>query len=294
MQTEILSKTELSKAINCLKEGDPIVFPTETVYGLGAPIFNQSAVKKVFRIKKRPMDNPLIAHIGHLEEAWKLSHHLSGKFSLLATNFWPGPLTIVLPKAPKVPDLVSAGHPTIAIRMPSHPIALELIKTFGDPLVAPSANLSGRPSPTRVEDVLEDLDGAVRYIVDGGECVVGIESTVISLIDDEPVLLRPGKITKEAIEWVLKESIREASHSDPVLSPGMKHRHYAPKAKIRLVYAKEELNGPYMVPTQKNLYHDLRNADRNGVTEIQIFMTQAVQEDPALMNRLLRAAGKIV
>jgi L-threonylcarbamoyladenylate synthase len=294
MDTEILKNCDLSLAIACLKNGEPVVFPTETVYGLGAPIFSEDTVKRVFEIKGRPLDNPLIAHIASLEEARCLSDHLDPVFYTLAEHFWPGPLTIVVQRKAEVPALVSAGQPTIAIRMPLHPIARNLIKGVGQPLVAPSANLSGRPSPTRLIDVLEDLQGKVKYVIDGGDCELGIESTVISLFHSQPTLLRPGQITREALEDILGRKVAHPQVSGPIFSPGMKYRHYAPKAQVRLVYQKEELRGPYIQPDARSLYAQLREADRSGAIEIQIYCDQAMQKDEALMNRLLRAAGQIV
>lgn len=292
METEILKPFDLALAIACLKNGEPVVFPTETVYGLGAPLFNEKAVLQIFAIKGRPLDNPLIAHIACLEEARRLSDSLGAAFYTLAEHFWPGPLAIVVKRLATVPSLVSAGHPTIAIRMPSNITARRLIEGVGEPLVAPSANLSGRPSPTRLEDVLEDLGGKVRYAIDGGECDVGIESTVISLFHSKPTLLRPGKITREALEEVLQEKV-VVSTSGPILSPGMKYRHYAPKAPIRLVFKEEELKGPFIQPTAKSFYAELREADRLGYKEIQIYCDSLMQKDEGLMNRLLRAAGQI-
>ncbi len=223
-----------------------------------------------------------------------MSNGLGASFYTLAEHFWPGPLAIVVRRRENVPTLASAGHPTIAIRMPSHLVARRLIEGVGEPLVAPSANISGRPSPTRLEDALEDLDGKVPFAIDGGDCEVGIESTVISLFHEVPILLRPGKITKEQIEEVLGQKIEVAGLSSPNLSPGMKHRHYAPKALIRLVFKKEDLNGSFIQPNAKSFYAQLREADRLGASEIQIYCDPAMQKDEGLMNRLLRAAGQIV
>ena len=294
METQILTDLDLSLAIDCLKSGEPVVFPTETVYGLGAPLFDERAVRRIFEIKGRPLDNPLIAHIASLEEAKRLSDHLPASFYALAERFWPGPLTIVVKRRGEVPSIVSAGHPTIAVRMPLHLSARRLIEGVGGPLVAPSANLSGRPSPTCVRDVMEDLKGKVRYVIEGGDCAVGIESTVISLFHSKPTLLRPGAITKEELEEVLQERIERPSPSGPILSPGMKYRHYAPKAPIRLVFQEEDLKGAFIHPCAKSLYAELRSADRSGAAEIQVYCDSASQKDEALMNRLLRAAGQIV
>lgn len=293
MKTEILQCADLAWAVRSLKEGDPVIFPTETVYGLGAPVFHEDAVKKIFVIKGRPQDNPLIAHIATLEEAALLGEEFSPFFFQLARAFWPGPLSIVVKKRAAVPALVSAGHPTIAIRMPKHPVARALIEAAGEPLVAPSANISGRPSPTCLSDCLEDLDGKVRYAIDGGECEVGIESTVVSLVSPEPVLLRPGHVTKEALEAVLGRPVATRPPNGPILSPGMKYRHYAPKAKVHLVFKKENLRGAHVTPSAQNLYALLREADRQKLAEIQLYCDAAVQRDEALMNRLLRASGQI-
>lgn len=293
MKTKILFKFELSLAIEALKNGDPVIFPTETVYGLGAPIFNEEAVKKVFAIKGRPQDNPLIAHIADLDDAGKIGEGLPPEFLSLAEAFWPGPLSIVVKKKPDVPAIVSAGHPTIAIRMPSHPIARSLIEGVGVPLVAPSANLSGKPSPTQLSDCLEDLEGKVLFAIDGGNCEVGIESTVISLVSEEPTLLRPGSITKEALEDVLGKRVALPPKDGPILSPGMKYRHYAPKAKVHLRFEKKDLQGPYLKPNAKTLYAVLRETDRKNMTEIQFYCDEETQKDLALMNRLLRASGQM-
>lgn len=293
METQILKNFDLSPAIECLKKGQPVVFPTETVYGLGAPLFSEEAVRRLFTIKGRPLDNPLIAHIASLEDAKKISDGLDADFYTLAEAFWPGPLAIVVKRHPDVPALVSAGQPSIAIRMPSHPIARRLIEGVGEPLVAPSANLSGRPSPTRVQDVLEDLNGKIPFVIDGGECEVGIESTVISLFHSVPTLLRPGKISLEMLEEILNRKVALPEPKGPILSPGMKYRHYAPKTPIRLVYKKEDLRGLFFEPTTKNLYAELRKADRLNLSQIEIYCDEIVQKDAALMNRLLRASGQI-
>lgn len=294
MGTRVLNSFELSFAIESLKGGEPVVFPTETVYGLGAPLFNEEAVGRIFAIKKRPLDNPLIAHIASLEEASRLSASLSAGFYTLAKAFWPGPLTIVVKKRPEVPSLVSAGHPTIAIRMPSHAIARRLIEGVGEPLVAPSANLSGKPSPTCLKDALEDVDGKVHFAIDGGECEVGIESTVVSLFHATPTLLRPGIITREMLEKTLGQRVLLPQGLTPNLSPGMKYRHYAPKATLKLIFKKEDLMGPFITPTAKTLYAQMRAADRSGLSTLAIYCDESVQNDEALMNRLLRASGGIV
>ncbi len=291
------------QAVELLKQGEVVAFPTETVYGLGACIFYEEAVQKIFSIKKRPSDNPLIAHIGSLSDVAKLAIDIPDAFYTLSSAFWPGPLTIVLKKHPAVPALVSAGHPTMAIRMPDHPLALRLIQAVGEPLVAPSANLSGRPSPTQASDVKEDLAGRLPLVLDGGECSIGIESTVVSLIDPIPTLLRPGSISQAQLESVLKCPIRLASEKDPACSPGMKHRHYAPRARVQVVLYPERpsTSASYLISSEplfsalvfnrRNFYSRLREADRLGAEEITIYCGPSVQQDAGLMNRILRSAG---
>lgn len=303
METKVVQEEGIAAAVECLKKGEPVVFPTETVYGLGAPIFDLKAVGRIFEIKARPLDNPLIAHVSSMEQARLLSDDLPPLFELLANRFWPGPLALIVKRRKEVPDQVSAGHPTIAIRMPSHPIARKLIEAVAVPLVAPSANLSGKPSPTRVRDVLEDLNGKVSLIIDGGECEVGIESTVLSLYHSVPTILRPGKITQEMLEEAIGMNIALATSSEPVISPGMKYRHYAPKAKIRIVTDSADLQGPFilspvLIPgkqvrplSAKLFYSQLREADRLGVSQIEIFCPPSIRQDAGLMNRLLRAAS---
>ncbi len=303
MKTKILLGDDLSEAVQLLQRGEPVVFPTETVYGLGAPLFLEEAVRKIFSIKGRPSDNPLIAHISQLSQVAELGENIPDFFYLLAEKFWPGPLTLVVKRKETVPSLVSAGQPTLAIRMPAHPIARRLIEEVGSPLVAPSANLSGRPSPTCLRDVLEDLDGKVQLAIDGGPCQLGIESTVLSLYHPVPTLLRPGSITQEMLGAVLQVKIALPAVDGPIFSPGMKYRHYAPRAPVKLIYKPEELTAAFILssvviqgrPTHflsaQTLYAALREADRMGAPEIQIYCDSTVLLDAALMNRLLRASG---
>lgn len=300
MKTQVIPADDLEMAISFLKQGIPIAFPTETVYGLGASVYMPEAIKRVFAIKGRPSDNPLIAHVASIDEAVLLSEDLPASFFQLVDRFWPGPLTLVVKKNSTVPSLISGGLPSVAIRMPSHLVARRLIEAVG-PLAAPSANLSGRPSATTALDVLEDLAGKIPLIIDGGDSAIGIESTVLSLLGDKPVLFRPGMLKKEELEECLGQKIDNASKKSPVLSPGMKYRHYAPEAKIRLVFNAQELKGSYtlsMFPSkgmrllnEKTLYAELRRADRCGVSEIEIDCTGSIQNNTALMNRLIRAAN---
>ncbi len=226
----------VGEAADILREGGLVAFPTETVYGLGAAVFNTDALNCLFRAKKRPSDNPLIVHIHDFSQLASLAADIPPAAGVLARAFWPGPLTIVVKRAPAVPDAVSAGLETVAVRMPAHPLALELIRTTGVPLVAPSANISGRPSPTEAAHVIEDLAGRIDAVIDDGQCLLGIESTVLDLTAPEPTLLRPGGVDLEKIEECLGcPVVKDASNNDaPSPSPGMKYRHYSPGARLIL------------------------------------------------------------
>ncbi len=223
----------IAQAAKLIRAGKLVAFPTETVYGLGANVFDEHAIKEIFRVKGRPQDNPLIVHLHSLTQLHRLVKSVPLKFWLLAEHFMPGPLTILLNKSDLVSMTVTAGLSTVAIRMPSHNVARALLRKASVPIVAPSANLSGRPSPTRAEHVAEDLDGSIAAILDGGACDVGVESTVIDIAKKTPVILRPGAVTKEQLEAVLKTTVR-VSRPQKVrpASPGMKYAHYAPKAEV--------------------------------------------------------------
>ncbi len=227
-------KKSIETAARLILKGKLIAFPTETVYGLGANVYDRKAVRRIFRVKGRPSDNPLIVHIWSLEQLSGLVGSIPVMFWVLANKFMPGPLTVVMRKSKLVPREVAAGLDTVAIRMPDHPVALELLKHAGVPIVAPSANLSGRPSPTAAHHVKEDLDG-IPAILDGGPCRIGIESTVLDLTSKFPTILRPGGVTREELERVLRMRVRVARPTqEKPLSPGMKYRHYSPKAEVIL------------------------------------------------------------
>lgn len=244
MNTEMLcaDASAICRAAKLILSGEVVGFPTETVYGLGANALDGNAVLKIFAAKGRPADNPLIVHISALDEIERL---ISGKLPesarRLADAYWPGPMTLILKKSALIPDAVSAGLDTVGIRMPSHPVARALIRACGCPIAAPSANRSGRPSPTCAQDVFEDMDGRVPMILDGGECDIGLESTVISLSDERARILRPGGITPEMIERVLggvdvdPTALKPLAEGQIARSPGMKYRHYAPKGKLILI-----------------------------------------------------------
>jgi len=304
MSTIVLSPKQLDRAVSLLKMGEPVAIPTETVYGLAAPLFNKEDVKKIFFLKGRPADNPLIAHVSSLDMVERIADTNVPYFRLLSERFWPGPLTLVLQKKEVVSSLVSGGHSTIAVRMPSHKIALSLIAAMEEPLVAPSANISGKPSPTCVAHVLEDFMGRLAAVIDGGECSLGIESTVLSLVHPTPLLLRPGSLTREQLEEVLNLEIELPNEDTPLHSPGMKYRHYAPKAPIRVVSSRMDICGSFVLSRDcipphvhrplnaKTFYAYLREADRLGVDGIWVMLDPISASDDALMNRLLRAAGQ--
>ena len=225
----------IKRAASIIRDGGLVAFPTETVYGLGANAMNQNAVQKIFEAKGRPSDNPCIVHVVSRRMLDDVSVGVDAKAELLIKNFWPGPLTLVLGRKPDVPSSVSAGLSTIAVRMPNNRIALELIQAAGVPIAAPSANSSGRPSPTTASHVLDDLAGRVDLILDGGDTKIGIESTVLDMTSDPPIILRPGWITKEMLRSVIGTVEDSASEEDLRRSPGTRHRHYSPRAKVILV-----------------------------------------------------------
>lgn len=245
MNTEVIqvydTKTNnpaLKKAARLIREGELVAFPTETVYGLGANALNPDAVKKIFVAKGRPGDNPLIVHIAKWEDVNPLVEEVPEKARLLMDAFWPGPLTIILKKSSEIPDEVTAGLGTVGLRMPAHPVARALVTASGRPIAAPSANLSGKPSPTTAHHVLKDMNGRIPLILDGGKAAVGLESTVLDMTEEVPVLLRPGGVTLEMLEKILHRVVVDPAVLKPlrsgqqVRSPGMKYTHYAPKAPV--------------------------------------------------------------
>lgn len=241
MITRILPPTDaaIAEAAALIRAGELVAFPTETVYGLGADGLNREAVAKIFQAKGRPGDNPLILHISALDQiAPLIACELSPIAKKMADAFWPGPLTMIFPKSARVPENVSAGLSTVAIRFPAHPDAQRLIAAAGTPIAAPSANRSGKPSPTTAKHVFEDMDGRIPLILDGGECLVGVESTVVDMTGSVPHILRPGGITAEQIAQVAGASevdsavMRPLAEGEKPRSPGMAHRHYAPNGQL--------------------------------------------------------------
>ncbi|AEC51980.1 sua5 superfamily-related protein [Pyrococcus sp. NA2] len=324
-----IDERKLRIAARLIREGKLVAFPTETVYGLGADALNESAVRRIFEAKGRPADNPLIVHISSFSQVHELAREVPEEAKMLAREFWPGPLAIVLPKSEIVPKVTTGGLDTVAIRMPANKIALKLIELSGRPIAAPSANISGKPSPTSAEHVAEDFYGKIECIVDGGETKIGVESTVIDLTEWPPVLLRPGGLPLEEIERVIGEvRVHPAVYGkkvDVAKAPGMKYRHYAPNAEVIVVEGSREkvgakirelveefkskglkvgvigsadygadeffFLGRSVEEVARNLFKALRYMDRAGV---DIVIAEGVEEKGlglAVMNRLRKASG---
>ncbi len=248
--TEVINATRQEEAgtiqgAKLIQAGELVAFPTETVYGLGADGLNGEAVAKIFAAKGRPADNPLIEHVAKKSDARKLWSRIPKQAQILMDTFWPGPLTLIAPKSDIVPDEVTAGLHTVAVRMPQNKTARALISKSGVPIAAPSANRSGRPSPTTAQHVLDDMDGRIPLIIDGGPCKYGVESTVLSLVG-EPTILRPGAITREMLAAVIGEVSVSACILNPMkdgevaASPGMKYQHYSPNAEVIVVQGSPE------------------------------------------------------
>ena len=245
IDTNNIDKNELKKQAELLKEGKTVIFPTETVYGLGANALDEDAVKKIYEAKGRPSDNPLIVHICDKEEVYNLAKDINDKAKIIMDKFWPGPITIILNKKDVIPYRTSGGLETVAIRMPSHLIAREIIKEAGVPIAAPSANISGRPSPTKGDHVYEEMNGRVSGIVLGDDCNFGLESTVLDVTTDKPMILRPGSITKEDLENIIGEvlvdpSLTKKEDIKKAKAPGMKYTHYSPDADVYIVSGNEQ------------------------------------------------------
>jgi L-threonylcarbamoyladenylate synthase len=332
LQTESLQADDkgFARAAEILRAGGLVGMPTETVYGLAANALDSTAVTKIFAAKGRPADNPLIVHIAKFEQIYDLVKEVPPAAKKLAEVFWPGPMTMVLPKADCIPDTVSAGMPTVAIRFPSHPAAQRLIRESGLPLAAPSANTSGRPSPTTAQHVLHDLGGKIDAVLDGGSCGVGVESTVITLATNPPRLLRPGGITLEQLRSVLGTVDMDDAVLHPLkpgvraASPGMKYKHYSPKADVIILDGNDEQYIRYVnahaapgvmalcydgddaslkVPAicygsrtndsakAHELFDALRSFDERGATTVYARCPAPKGVGLAVYNRLIRAAG---
>lgn len=332
-----LNEDTIEEAAKIIREGGLVAFPTETVYGLGANALDLGAVKKIFQAKGRPQDNPLIVHIWDIKQIETLAHDVPDIAYKFMERFWPGPMTVILPKSSIIPDITSASLPSVGIRMPSNVIARELIKKSGVPIAAPSANISGRPSPTDVERCIEDLDGKVDFILGGEMCQVGVESTVIDCTVTPTCVLRPGGITLEMLREIDGEVyidpavMKKPDKNIKPKAPGMKYRHYAPKAPVKIVcgdlkktiekinemvqnyidenklvgiIATDETKNFYnkglvmslgsrnnMPSISKNLFETLRSFDDKNV---DIILSEAFEEKGigvAIMNRLSKSAG---
>lgn len=239
---------ELKVICNLIKNGELVIFPTETVYGIGANALDKDAVSKIFIAKGRPADNPLIVHIADKRDIEKYVREVTPVEQKLIDTFMPGPFTLILPKKDIIPDIVSGGLDTIGIRMPSNVIARGIISFSGVPVAAPSANVSGKPSGTSIDDIRKELEGKVSAIIDGGETEIGLESTVVKVIHEIPVILRPGKVTdKDIIDAVGiakydNKIFEKVTEEQIVESPGMKYKHYAPETKCKMVYCEDELD----------------------------------------------------
>lgn len=294
----LLTPLDLALVSSFVRNGQLVGIPTETVYGLAADVYQPDAIQKIFTIKGRPADNPLIVHISHLNQLNRLTESPHPLLMRLAEQFWPGPLTLIFFRKPEIDSIVSAGLSTIAVRMPSHPCALQIIDELKTPLAAPSANRSGYPSPTTADHVLSDFDGQISAVVDGGPCLEGIESTVVGFVENQLTLFRPGAIHREAIEDVLHTRLFDPQMKNRPISPGMKYRHYAPRAKVILVedendFPKKIENASSYIPKDlnaQNLYSHLRKADQLGYLEVIILLTDSIRSNEALMNRLTRAS----
>jgi L-threonylcarbamoyladenylate synthase len=229
--------TAIARAADCLRRGGLVAFPTETVYGLGVHALDPEAVRRLFAAKGRPANDPLIVHVDSVDRIHDLVLHVPETAVSLAARFWPGPLTLVLPRSSRVPDEVTAGLHTVAVRVPAHPVALTLLTAAAVPVAAPSANLFSRPSPTRASHVLDDLNGRIDLVIDGGPTDVGVESTVLDLSGEPPTILRPGAISLEMLQMILPRVERRTStdHGRSAMpSPGMLDRHYSPRAPLTL------------------------------------------------------------
>ncbi len=344
MDTELVRITDvenekeaLYRAAEIIKSGGLVAFPTETVYGLGGNGLSSLAASKIYEAKGRPSDNPLILHVASVEQLYPLVDKIPEIAEKLMDAFWPGPMTLIMKKSSVVPNETTGGLDTVAVRMPAHPVALALIETAGLPIAAPSANASGRPSPTCAEHVCEDLSGKIDMIIDGGDVGIGIESTIIDVTGDIPTILRPGFITQEILEKMLgdvrvdKASVSKMEDGEQPKAPGMKYRHYAPKAaltvvrgdtssvvrKINELVKKAQLDGKKagVISTREtmklytngevkcigakddeveialNLYRILREFDSSDVDVIYSEAFEGGSLGQAIMNRLLKAAG---
>ncbi len=336
MRTELIKaengdvETAAERAAELLNRGEIVAIPTETVYGLAASIYSEKALKEVYSVKGRPQDNPVIVHISSMDMLDGIVTEIPDNARLIAEKFWPGPLTMIFNKTDRVSDTITCGMDTVAVRFPSHPVAHAVIEAAGVPLAAPSANLSGKPSPTSAEHCVHDLWGKVPLIIDGGQCEVGVESTVVSMTGDHPVILRPGIISLEQIRELIPSAevseavTRKVRDDEKVMSPGLKYRHYSPECKVTLVkgsledfasyveehytdgdyamcfFGDEEKVGIPCIPygteddarsQAHSIFAVLRQLDEIGAKRVFVRAPQETGESMAVSNRLMRAAG---
>ncbi|MCI6243724.1 MAG: threonylcarbamoyl-AMP synthase [Agathobacter sp.] len=335
-----IDETIMEEAGRLIAEGELVAFPTETVYGLGGDALRPEAAQKIYQAKGRPSDNPLIVHIADFSDMDRVAREIPAAAQKLADAFWPGPLTMIVWKKDTVPSATTGGMDTVAVRMPNHPVALDLIRKSGCLIAAPSANTSGRPSPTEAAHVAEDLNGKIAMILDGGPVGIGIESTIIDLTESKPMVLRPGYITPQMLSNVLGEEvimdpgIIAADDTRKPKAPGMKYKHYAPKADMVIVdgeqeavvseinrlsqekqskgqkvavIATDETRSHYRADVilsmgrradedaiAQHLYHVLRECDELNVDAIYSESFRTPRIGQAIMNRLLKAAGHTV
>ena len=336
MKTRLLTVNDnniadvIREASALLINGEIVAIPTETVYGLAAQIYSDEAVNNIFKVKGRPQDNPLIVHISEVGMLYELVEEIPESARILIEHFWPGPLTMIFKKKRRVSDVITCGMNTVAVRFPVHPVAQKIIAATGIPLAAPSANLSGKPSPTTAQHCWNDLNGKIPLIVDGGPCQVGVESTVINIAGDVPTILRPGIVSLDEIKRYIPEAkmsesiLRPVDEHEKVESPGMKYRHYSPDCEVVLVEASKKgfieyltanaaegdhamcfredydsVSIPYAVygssedPEQQahNIFSVLRDLETAGAKRILIHAPGHDGKAVAVMNRLIRAAG---
>ena len=333
METKLLKPTAEAIDLACklLSEGEIVGVPTETVYGLAGDSRNSNAIKKIFEAKGRPQDNPLIVHISNMKMLDGIVSKISDDAQKLADAFWPGPLTIVMPKGKNICNETSAGLDSVGVRMPSNEIARQIIEKSKIPFSAPSANISGKPSPTNAEDVFADMNGKIPLIIDGGKSDAGVESTVVSVLEENPVILRPGVITKEMMELVLEKQVYIAkevtdgvSEMGKVRSPGMKYKHYSPNAEVIILNGEIDKFVEYVNLNKKensfvmcfegeeklfdipaisygkkddplsqahNLFNVLRSLDKNNAKIVYARCPSTSGVGLAVYNRLIRSAG---
>ncbi len=251
---------ELKVVCNLIKNGELVIFPTETVYGIGANALDENAVGKIYAAKGRPSDNPMIVHLADKRKIEDIAQNITEVEQKLIDNFMPGPFTLILEKKDVIPDIVTAGQNTVAIRIPDNIIARGIITYAGVPVAAPSANISGKPSGTNIQDIRKELEGKVSAIVDGGKTKIGLESTVVKVVNEIPVILRPGAVTPEEIDEVIGNVIidgnvfKRLDYNAKVESPGMKYKHYSPNTKCKLIYCKDELDQIFYLKKYVNEY----------------------------------------